>query len=379
MKRRLLEHGLSIVLIAIIFIAVAAYIVGEEESLRNDRAAAADPYLNMDSFDYAQPLHKQLMVETLQLYYPDARARNDSLMKALEDYRIDKLTLRTYKTGGDERGISIEKLSTLFGMYLKFILIFVVVMALSYYAAQTLAVYRFVKWKQHHSSFLQELIGFISSRHPGHSLNERLDYAKHVFIMFSLMICKGISLLIFFAPAYVIAYSFKTRFDTDSVWFMAVLGVISNGLLMYSSNRFFLFLVAESRKGYVQTAIVKNLHTSYKPTGSDGISYRSMFALRKRFPSHVFHHIYINARYQYIAAMKEHASFLVTGLVIIEMALNIQGFFCYEMLQNILYRQYDVVLTIIFGIFLIVKATEIVIDLWYDLETKKYENTTGTE
>jgi ABC-type dipeptide/oligopeptide/nickel transport system permease component len=92
------------------------------------------------------------------------------------------------------------------------------------------------------------------------------------------------------------------------------------------------------------------------------------------FSSHVFHHIYLNARYQYLPALKEHASFLITGLIIIEMALNIQGHLCYELLQNVLFRQYDVVVAIILGIFLVVKTTEIIVDAWHHHEVKRYEN-----
>ena len=90
--------------------------------------------------------------------------------------------------------------------------------------------------------------------------------------------------------------------------------------------------------------------------------------------SHIFQHIYLNARYQYILTLKEQASFLITGLIIIEMALNIHGHLCYELLQNILYKQYDMVLTILLGIFLVVKLTEIVVDMWMDREAQKFEN-----
>ncbi len=59
---------------------------------------------------------------------------------------------------------------------------------------------------------------------------------------------KGVAYTILFAPAYVIAYSFKTRIDTDSLLFMIVLGVVSNGLLINYANKFYAFLAAESRK-----------------------------------------------------------------------------------------------------------------------------------
>jgi ABC-type transport system involved in multi-copper enzyme maturation permease subunit len=157
---------------------------------------------------------------------------------------------------------------------------------------------------------------------------------------------------------------------------MIILAIISNGLLVNYANKFFTFLVSENRKGYVQTAVVKNLNDSYEWGTPDGVSYWSVLRPHSLFGSHVFKHIYLNARYQFLITLKEHASFLITGLIIIEMALNIQGHLGYEMLQNILYKEYDVVVSIILGIFFIVKATEIVVDGWFYIESKKYENKT---
>jgi ABC-type dipeptide/oligopeptide/nickel transport system permease component len=91
-------------------------------------------------------------------------------------------------------------------------------------------------------------------------------------------------------------------------------------------------------------------------------------------PSHVFHHILLNARYQFLPTLKEHASYLISGLIIIEMALNIQGHLCYELLQNVLYRDYEVVLFIMLGIFLVVKATEIVVDTLTYRAARMYGN-----
>jgi hypothetical protein len=179
---------------------------------------------------------------------------------------------------------------------------------------------------------------------------------------------------VLFAPAYVIAYSIRTSFDTDSYLFMIVLAVLSNGLLINYANKFFTFLVSESRKGYVQTAIVKNLDASYAWGTPDGVSYRAVLRPKSLFPSHVFRHIYLNARYQYLPALKEHASFLVTGLIIIEMALNIQGHLGYELLQSILYRRYEETVSIILGIFLLVKGAELAVDMWFYLQSKRYNN-----
>ncbi|SVC13362.1 uncharacterized protein METZ01_LOCUS266216, partial [marine metagenome] len=160
-----------------------------------------------------------------------------------------------------------------------------------------------------------------------------------------------------------------TRFDTDTFVFMILLGAVSNGLLVMYAQKFYTFLVTESRKGYVQTAVVKNLNASFIE-----LPLQIVLQFNKRFDNHILQHIYLNARYQYILTLKEQASFLITGLIIIEMALNIHGHLCYELLQNILFEQYDIVLVILLGLFLVVKATEILVDMWMGFETMKYEN-----
>ena len=139
-------------------------------------------------------------------------------------------------------------------------------------------------------------------------------------------------------------------------------------------QKFYTFLTAESRKGYVQTAIVKNLNKDYDFRSKTGIPLSSIFRIRKSFPGHIFGHIYQNVRYQYLNTLKEQASFLITGLIIIEMALNIQGHLCYELMQNILYRNLGIVLLILFGIFLIVKFTEMVIDYLLFIQDRKIGN-----
>jgi hypothetical protein len=185
----------------------------------------------------------------------------------------------------------------------------------------------------------------------------------------------AIAHLVLFSPAYVIAYSIRTEFSTDTLPFMILLGVVSNGLLVTYANKFYTFLVAESRKGYVETALAKNLHGSYDRHAPDGISLRAILRPGKRFGGHVFEHIFRNARYQYLATIKEQASFLITGLIIIEMALNIHGHLSYEMLRQMLYRNYAIVIAIVLGIFYAVKLTEIVTDWLVHRESLRYANT----
>jgi hypothetical protein len=248
-------------------------------------------------------------------------------------------------------------------------------MAMSYYAVQTVGLYNFVKRKQRATVSPGEPVhGVPSPADHSAKVVDRLEVIGNALLRFFFQILKAIVYLILFSPAYIIAYSLKSTFETGGYVFMVVLGVISNGLLINYSYKFFTFLINESRKGYVQNAIVKGLNSSYEWNTPDGISFLTLLKPKKSFPSHVLQCVYMNARYQYIPTMKQYASFLITGLIIIEMALNIQGHLCYELLQDILYRYYDLALAIIFGIFLVVKATEILVDYWFASETRKYEN-----
>ncbi|MBX2990959.1 MAG: hypothetical protein KF749_07300 [Bacteroidetes bacterium] len=366
MKARFVEHAVSILLVTALFAGLIHLLRQENLHTRTAQSGDVQKYVALEFVDFGNPLDRALFRESLNIFHPEASGKNDSLLRAIDDFRREQFTNELYKTGGGDRGLTAAKAQDLLGMYLQFIVIYIVVLALSYYGAQTLGTIRFVQMKQGRSSYLETFFDHLSS-----SGNRSVPRAAGLLVK---ALVKGMAYVVLFAPAYVIAYSFKTRFDTDSYIFMILLGVISNGLLINYTNRFFTFLVAESRKGYVETAVVKNLYNSYAWHAGDGISKGSIFRLRKRFPSHVFQHIYLNARHQFQPTLKEHASFLITGLVIIEMALNIQGHLSYEMLKNILYKQYDVVLAIVLSIFLLVKATEIAVDLWSHRQERKFGN-----
>lgn len=369
MKPKVLEHTLSILLVTAVF-GVIALVLREGEIARSaERAKAVQAYLDLDFLDLDDPMHRVLLKETLNVFDPGKSGEHDLLLKAIERYRQEQFTSVEYKTGGDRRGLTGRKLVELGGMYAQFVLIYVLVMVLTYRASQSIAVARFVKMKQLRSSYVRELFRHIATANFTH-----IPAYTVAILLLVKALAKGVAYAILFAPAYVIAYSIRSTFDTGSYLFMIVLGIVSNGLLITYANRFYTFLVGESRKGYVQTALVKNLDDDYQWGTARGVPHAAVLRPGHMLPGHVFSHVYRNARYQYIPTLKEHASFLITGLIIIEMALNIHGHLGYEMLQNILYRQYDVVAFIIVAIFLLVKATEMVVDVWYHREMGRYEN-----
>ena len=357
MHRKLIEHSLSVIFFAILFSVIGYTIALPPQSHQISREVT----VYYDIINPDNPLHKLMLKESLDLYYPMQSARNDSIVQKISDGSAGSFLQYI-----DNNALTSEKTIKILYMYLKFIIIYVFVLIFTYFGAQSLAIFKFVKMRQKRSSYLTLLWQYLQS-------NSRKS-VKTISTLLIKAFIKGIIYLVLFSPAYVIAYSFKTRFDTDSMFFMVLLGIISNGLLISYTQKFYTYLVTESRKGYVNTARVKNLNNSYDANRPDGIRYGKIFRLRKSFNGHVFQHIYKNARFQFISSIKEQASFLISGLVIIEMALNIQGHLCYELLQNILYENFQAVLLIVFLIFLLLKLTEVYGDYLQHHYSSKYGN-----
>jgi len=243
----------------------------------------------------------------------------------------------------------------------------VIALFLTYYGAKTIGTYRFFRSRREFDRGGPALSRFIRGSLPvGGWLRASAASLPGAIV-------RTVAYGALFSPAYVIAYALKTTVDTGSAVFMILLAVVSNGLLITYANRFTTFLTHESRRGYVETAMVKGLQPMHAG-GRHRIGLAVIVQPVKRFRGHVFQHVYMNARYQYIPTVKEQASFMITGLIIIEMALNIQGRLGYELLQNVLYRDYQIVAFIVLAIFAVVKVTEIVVDVWHQKETRRFDN-----
>lgn len=372
-KQKLIEHLLSIILVSAILIWFLILTIQNKNSQQTITDERIQPYLELDFIDFDNSFDRALLIDALYIFEPEQRSSHESLIRAIDTYRKTNL-IEGLEEAHLKEQLTSEKWQQLLLMYVKFILIYCFVMILTYYGVQTFGTMRFVRKQQNHPShllrFFQQLFRIPQYRR----FRGYLKYYLHMFLHLMKAIVIALVYLVLFSPAYVIAYSLKTQINTDTVLFMIILAVISNGLLITYTNKFYTFLVTESRRGYVQTAIVKNLNNSYVYNKQTGISNLSIFGLRKQFPNHVLQHIFINARYQYLQTIKEQASFLISGLIIIEMALNIHGHFTYELLKQILYKNYDIVIVIVLGIFYIVKFTEIFADWLSNKEALKYEN-----
>ena len=372
-KKKIFEHLLSLILITSLLGTFLYFVIQDKNIQKTQLDEKIEPYLSLSFIDFDNPFDRALLLDVLNTYEPGQQSNHESLVTSIEQYRKTNL-IEGMEDAYRKEQLSPKKWQQLSMMYAKFILIYIFVMILTYYGVQTFGTLRFVRKQQNQKSHLLSFFQRLFTKPEFNRLKDYINYYLQTTLHLFKSIVIALAYFILFAPAYVIAYSLKTQLNTNTIFFMIILAVISNGLLITYTNKFYTFLVTESRKGYIQTAIVKNLNTSYIRTKKSAINYASIFNFRKHFPAHVFQHIFINARYQYLQTIKEQASFLISGLIIIEMALNIQGHFSYELLKQLLYKNYDIVIVIILGIFYIVKLTEIFTDWLTYKESIKYEN-----
>ena len=351
MNKKIIEHICAMVFVTMIVCIIVAVISVGDSAKSKTAATQLDRLGNLDFVDFSDAFSKAVVKDAANVFYPGEYDSISTFIERISTSKANALDEKLMSTSVKQR-LDGPMIATLAGMYAKFLLIYIIVLLLTYYGVQTIASWRFCR--EHRTNFQ-----ITNSNNAGR-------ITKNILL--------GIASFVLFSPAYVIAYSIRSGMNTDSVPFMIFLGVISNGLLMVYANKFYTFLVAEYHKGYVDTARVKRLSDSYEPKAANGISYRSLLRPKKHFPGHLFGQIYKNAAIQYLATVKEQAMFLISGLIIIEMALNIHGHLCYELLRQMLYKNFDIVAVIILLIFYTVKLTDIGVDILSKKAWGKYEN-----
>lgn len=372
MNKILLEHFVSLLLVSIVLIVIIYHFNDKQKSIQSELGAEVKEWTELDFIDFDNPIHRAILEESLNSFDSLKTSQHADLISTIMNFRRQQVQEKI-SSSDTAAPINMAKLQEIAWMYGKFILVYLITMLIVYYGVQTLGTYRFILYKKKQLPYIQQLLNYMKRKNFRGWKHLLKDYYPALILIFKAFL-KAVFYMILFSPAYVLAYSFRTKFSTDMLFFMVFLGVISNALLITYANKFFTFLLSENRKGYVQTAIVKNMYNSYKKGGRDGISLLKVFSIKKKFPGHVLNHIFENASFQYISTIKEQASFLITGLIIIEMALNIQNHLCYELLQNILYANYAAATIIVLGIFYLVKGTEIGVDIFNIKKMKHYSN-----
>ncbi|HAJ78306.1 MAG TPA: hypothetical protein DCO75_00920 [Fibrobacteres bacterium] len=353
MKSKILIHLTSMIFITSIALLLIVFVNASKKTKTDtDNAFELKGLPDLSFVDFSSRFQKALALDAMNVFFPGQFDKNNLVITSLAD-KQDRAFRNKIQDSGNKEGLSLARLENISGMFFKFIAVYAIVMLLTYYGVQTIGAWRFCRKKN----------GSVSAKSSG---------CLFVNVIKKTILFSGSFLL--FCPAYVIAYSLRTEINTDTVFFMIILCVISNGLLMVYSNKFYAFLIAESRKGYIDTAIVKNLNNSYTGNIAQGISFKAILNPVKQFKGHVFDNIFRNARFQYLSTIKEQASFLITGMIITEMALNLHGYYSYEMLRQMLYGNSNILIVMFLGIFYTVKATEIFTDILVYKENLKYEN-----
>jgi len=295
------------------------------------------------------PQTRQIFEETLLLFYPDA-AQAELVKK-----EIEQAALQVYRR--DKPQGQSSTIPALAGMYLKFILVYLIVLYLTFQAVLRLGLWRFVREEKERSNFsislwraMKHLVRQNSGPNRLAAFQALLRWLAYTF-----------GYIILFSPAYVLAYAFKAEFSHSTIFVLLALGLVSNGLLVLYSNKFYHLLAVESRKGYVRTARAKNYRSAYEE-----ISLIAILRYRPQaWAGHLLEQILPNARSQYWLTLKEQGAYLITGLIIIEMGLNIQGHLCYQLLQEVYFENWGRVVLISWGLFMLLKLTDIIVDFYY--------------
>ncbi len=317
----IVRHLISIVILLLVVITAVLTINEKEKKEKAILENKINRILPEAGISLTDPFQAALLLDLLDLYYP-----HDSNNTQLAEWALSQ------KNGIKEN----NQIIAVFLPYFRFLAVFVLVLIFSYYAVHSFGLYFFVHGER------------LAYRH-GKPANR---------IIIKLINC---CLLLFaFSPSYTIAYAVKTEIPTDSFIFLIVLTALTNGFVISYTNKFYNLLITESRKGFVETAITCGLSTDWS---TKAIPVRTLFKLKKSFKGHVLETIYQNARIQYLPTLKEQSVYLISGLIITEMALNIHGYFSYEMLRCMLYNRVDLAIIHFFLIFLTVKICEIAVDL----------------
>ena len=153
-RKKLLDHAASILFVMLIFLVLMAAGLDREKNDREKKHELIEMMTKLRNVDFNNPMQKSFFRETLDIYFPSEKVRNDSVMQSIEAYRTEQFTNKVYKTGGMPTGLSWQGIVNVSGMYLNFIFVYIIVLLVSYYATQTFALYSFIQYKQRKLSYL---------------------------------------------------------------------------------------------------------------------------------------------------------------------------------------------------------------------------------
>jgi len=294
----------------------------------------------------------------------------ENLIANVNKFTREKYTKKELKTGSRKETLSLLTLPGIMWKFLKFLFLFFIVEISIFYFSERLALIKFYLVKEKKNSFSGLLDRMIWEK-KDFFIKEKIDWLRTSLLILG-MIGRLLSYLILFSPVYVIAYVLK--FNSENITFIwgLLFGIFTNGVLIAGVNKFYHLLVSESKRGYVETAMVKNV--PFFPDVGKKELLKILLLKKDNFGETIVTQIFASARLQFVPSFKEVSRFVITGLIIIGMALNIQSGVFYQMLRSFLSAEYDILFFILFLVFATIKFIDAVIDLYAVRESGKYEN-----
>lgn len=370
MKNQWIQHGIltGIILGILLIVGYILEIKGRPQEFQ--KIEKYENILSIEGFQPTVQLHRQILSAIIE------DAKGDSIeadmvskewLSAFDEYRENYIRYQLNKQLMTARKLSVSGWEFV-GMWFYFFFGFIVVFCFAFYLGIRISVYRFFRLKQRRVRWLE--------RFQNHSWNWKTNYVKdghYLLKWLGLGWLKSIGFLIVFSPAYVVAYSFRSSIDVDHLVYFILLGIFTNGVLATVQQRFYSLLVTESKKGYVETARVKNLSEEWVLSQTSFVSWKQLFHPMPTFKGHVFQHMYNNAWLQFTGTIRQQSAMIISGLMIIEMALNIQGRISYELMQSFLFGQYFLAFCFMASLFIIVSFMESIAIYYRHILNKKYQ------
>jgi len=343
--KSILRNHLTVFLIITLFFTglglISVFLYHPEKTEPNPEMTL---WLRDSTINWQDPLHQALIADVLDLKSADQEG--EAFVRSAARLKSDE-TAQTLEQLRHQKGLVFGDFPDFIIKLLGFSFIFGFVLFVLVWGSQTLGLYRFIRSKQGKPS-----------------AGKKIWHSVYSFL----------GLLILFSPGYLIAYMLKPLIPSDSILLMISLGLVTNGALAIYSQKFLNLLNQEMDKGYVLAARIRNVNENFETGHQSNLHWKAILSFHKHFPGHLLHHILLNAKRQYWNTVRELAAFTITSLIILEMALNIQGRYGYELLRQVLYGNYADVLAMMLGLFLIVKITEVAIDYHLYKQKLKYEN-----
>jgi hypothetical protein len=354
-KKEIREHFIGLAFFTALFAALIFFVSGSENE---NKFSEIKSLLTAAELNPENELDAATLLDAIKNYYKNS-PKADALIAEYFAYKEFLLTARENKSGADVRSLDFSLALSLLGKAALFAFYFALIGFLLFYLSESFALLKFKR------------------KNCGAGKQQKKAEKENAQIMNLLkkageIILAAAGYFILFSPVYLIGYLFKFNYENVTFFSYVILSVFTNGVLITSANKFYRLLESESVKGYVETAKIKGVN--YDCSADGKITATRIFSPFKFFGEHILTQIYKSAHLQYLSAFKEIARFQITGMIIVELALNLQNGIFYELLKALKGKETAVAIFILMLVFFVVKASDIVTDYLFLKENAKYEN-----